>query len=143
MKAQIQKGFTLIELMIVVAIIGILAAIAVPAYQDYTARAQASEAVTLLGALKTPIMEYYIIKGTVPTMAQIGSVTTSGTYVASITADLTAPAAPIYLATFETAGMSADLQSKVVNLTYDVANNEFTCAPADSTISGLMPAGCK
>ena len=57
MKAQMQKGFTLIELMIVVAIIGILAAIALPAYQDYTARAQASEAVTLLGGLKTPIID--------------------------------------------------------------------------------------
>jgi type IV pilus assembly protein PilA len=62
-----QQGFTLIELMIVVAIIGILAAVAIPAYQDYTARAQVSEAVELLGGLKTPIAEYAGNVGAWPT----------------------------------------------------------------------------
>jgi type IV pilus assembly protein PilA len=54
---KIQQGFTLIELMIVVAIIGILAAVAIPAYQDYTAKAQASEAYSLMAGLKTPYVE--------------------------------------------------------------------------------------
>jgi len=65
---SMQKGFTLIELMIVVAIIGILAAIAIPAYQDYITRGQVSEAVALGGGLKSPLAEYGADKNAWPTL---------------------------------------------------------------------------
>jgi type IV pilus assembly protein PilA len=65
-KPVISKGFTLIELMIVVAIIGILAAVGIPQYQNYTARAQATEGLVLAGGLKTALAEYYNTHGSFP-----------------------------------------------------------------------------
>jgi type IV pilus assembly protein PilA len=79
----VQKGFTLIELMIVIAIIGILAAIAIPAYQNYTIRAQVTEGLTLADGWKTAIAEYYANTGNWPTTANLtaaGQVQSQGKY---------------------------------------------------------------
>jgi len=80
MKQSVQKGFTLIELMIVIAIIGILASIALPAYQDYTAKAQASEAYVLMDGLKTSASEYFHENATFVGYALPGTANLSGKY---------------------------------------------------------------
>ncbi|HEZ3011661.1 TPA: pilin [Neisseria meningitidis] len=84
----LQKGFTLIELMIVIAIVGILAAVALPAYQDYTARAQVSEAILLAEGQKSAVTEYYLNHGEWPgnnTSAGVASSTDiKGKYVQSV-----------------------------------------------------------
>ncbi|MEO8225131.1 MAG: pilin [Gammaproteobacteria bacterium] len=89
MTKKIQQGFTLIELMIVVAIIGILAAIAIPAYQDYTIRAQVTEGLSLASALKANIGEYYADKGAWPADITAAGLTTSptGKYVLGVAID--------------------------------------------------------
>ncbi len=86
MLKQAQKGFTLIELMIVVAIIGILAAIAIPAYQNYTIRAQVTEGLNLGDGMKTAISEYYANSGTMPvnTAALTGVIASIGKYVTGV-----------------------------------------------------------
>jgi type IV pilus assembly protein PilA len=86
---KLQKGFTLIELMIVVAIIGILAAIAIPAYQDYTIRAQVSEGMNLAAAAKAAVAETFLNRGVAP-VARVNAgmsplpTDTSGKYVTSV-----------------------------------------------------------
>ncbi|HEZ6613014.1 TPA: pilin [Neisseria meningitidis] len=85
----LQKGFTLIELMIVIAIVGILAAVALPAYQDYTARAQVSEAILLAEGQKSAVTEYYLNHGIWPgdnnSAGVASSSTIKGKYVQSVT----------------------------------------------------------
>ena len=80
---RVQQGFTLIELMIVVAIIGILAAIALPAYQDYTVRAKVSEMMLAASGMKTDIAEFYQSKGFMPPTNSVG-VGTSSKFVKSV-----------------------------------------------------------
>ncbi len=83
----LQKGFTLIELMIVIAIIGILAAIAIPAYQDYTVRAQVTEGLNLAGAMKAGVAESFANTGAWPATEAVLGVTAavSGKYVTGVT----------------------------------------------------------
>lgn len=120
---SIQKGFTLIELMIVVAIIGILAAVAIPAYQDYTAKAQASEAFTLLGGLKTPVAEAIAAQGVATGCAVPTGAVTTGKYVASVAAT---PADPT--CTMQAKYVAAGANNKILNQTVDFAFNSSTGA---------------
>ncbi|HGG9939764.1 TPA: pilin [Neisseria meningitidis] len=111
----LQKGFTLIELMIVIAIVGILAAVALPAYQDYTARAQVSEAILLAEGQKSAVTEYYLNHGEWPKNNTSAGVATSanikGKYVKEVTV-----ANGVVTATMLSSGVNKEIQGKKLSL---------------------------
>ncbi|WP_118833651.1 pilin [Neisseria meningitidis] len=112
----LQKGFTLIELMIVIAIVGILAAVALPAYQDYTARAQVSEAILLAEGQKSAVTEYYLNHGEWPANNSSAGVATSasdikGKYVKSVEVKN-----GVVTAEMKSSGVNKEIQGKKLSL---------------------------
>ncbi len=134
---RIHQGFTLIELMIVVAIIGILAAIAIPAYSDYTARSQAAEAYTLLDGLKTPVADAVMQDNSATSCTPPSSAITSGRYVNDISSAWGAGICTL-TATFKATGVNYQLQNKTVVLTFDASTGKFDCSAG-----GTLPATIK
>ena len=136
---KVQQGFTLIELMIVVAIIGILAAIAIPAYQDYTARAQAAEGSTILDGLKTPIVDAISEVGVAAGCVAPATAVTSGNYVSGTTFTAGGTATCAIQVTYG-AGGSSLISGDTMTLTYTAATGAWSCATSLPT--GIAPKSC-
>jgi type IV pilus assembly protein PilA len=142
---NVQKGFTLIELMIVVAIIGILAAIAIPAYQDYTARAQMSEAMSLASGVRTSVSEYYQNTGNFPgsnTSAGVaGATSITGKYVAQVQVN----GGQIVATLKSAAPVNQNIYGKTLTLSAVTRTGslEWHCKADASSNNKYYPASCR
>lgn len=129
-----QQGFTLIELMIVIAIIGILAAIAIPAYQDYTGRAQLGDAITIASGYKTPISECAMTQGALTNCnADSNGIPAAIASGAGKYADSVAIAAGVVTVTMKSTGVASCASGKGVKLTPTLSTTagepvKWTCA---------------
>ncbi len=131
-----QKGFTLIELMIVVAIIGVLAAIAVPQYQKYVAKSEASAALASITGHRANVETYVLTEGSFPTSA---AVPVPNSPLGTISYDNATSAAGDIVFTFKASGVSPEVVSKKVSLKRTGAG-AWSCA--SDVASDLKPKGC-
>jgi type IV pilus assembly protein PilA len=145
MVKKVQKGFTLIELMIVVAIIGILAAVAIPAYQDYTVRAKVVEGVTAAGAAKASVADFFMAKNSFPgdnTAAGLGSDTSNSTaYIQKLVVGTGGAITVTYLTT---TGRGISDTTNTIAFTPTATNTgAITWACSGTLASKFRPANCR
>ena len=138
MKRQIQAGFTLIELMIVVAIIGILAAIALPAYQDYIARSQVSELFVLFDGQKTAVAEACQNAGACSSLGTSASQPAVGKYSSILAAD----ASGVIVGTMSTSTASALVAGSTVTMTPAMTSGAITWGCATTLGAKYKPKSC-
>ena len=146
MKAR-QQGFTLIELMIVIAIVGILAAIALPAYQDYTVRAKMAEPLALMGEAKTSVTEYYVTNNTLPTTAaKAGIRETPDTAIVASMALTIVSSNPLLTVTMQSGVIPSGEGTKfVLSGTTGSGTIQWVCRPGsdDEITEKYLPANCR
>jgi type IV pilus assembly protein PilA len=145
MTKQMQKGFTLIELMIVVAIIGILAAIAIPAYQDYIVRSKVTELVTAASACRTSVAEYAMSENALPTtLDQAGCSSADSQYVTSLTINATTSAITAFANGTAVGGGLVDTDGVTLIPVLDTDGSvNWSCAPAGAMPVKYLPANCR
>ena len=139
-----QQGFTLIELMIVVAIIGILAAIAIPAYQDYTIRAQVSEGINLASGAKAAISEYFMDSGALPTTNAMAGLEASGNIVGNYVSDVAVGAAGVVTVTYAGPEVNAQISGQQLTLTPTTNAGSVQWACLNTTLAAKhVPSACR
>ncbi len=146
MKRQVQAGFTLIELMIVVAIIGILAAVALPAYRDYTVRAKVSEVILAASSLKLAVAEHVNTYGSMPSSASAPTSSQTSQYVSGVVYSFVNASQGTVTAT--ATSKETAITGGTLTLTGNVSaagGVDWTCAAGSTTpiAAKYLPASCK
>ena len=137
---KVQQGFTLIELMIVVAIIGILAAVAIPSYQDYTKRAHVSEGMSLAGSAKLAVAEYHASEGAFPNTNASAGMVTSTSITGNAVRSLAVGNSGVITITYKTKVNSGD----TIILTPTDSDGSVTWSCSSGTVaSKLRPSNCR
>ena len=140
---KVQQGFTLIELMIVVAIIGILAAIAIPAYQDYTIRAQVSEGLNLSGGAKAALTEFYQDRGVWPSDNTEAGLETAANITGKYVDNIAVVDDTITITYGNAAHAIIDTQTVEMIALDNLGSVSWTCQSGGTIADKHLPAACR